>query len=374
MKRVGERFASKIMAVFIATMMLLGLQPGAMAQDEYSTPPASPDTQARPPEELDQLLGPIALYPDPLLGIILPAATVPSQIVAAEQYLSEGGDTNQIAQQPWDPSVQDLAHYPELLKWMNDNITWTTELGVAFSVQQSDVMDSVQRLRAQAQSLGNLQTSPQEDVETDDGDIDIEPANPDEIYVPDYQPDLIYTQPGVYCTFGLGFPIGLWLGYDWNWHDHHLIHWTADHPRPRGWWQQGGGRRKFPAGNANLWRPRTAPAPIIVRGGADRGYGNVSAARHIIMPRVPAPREAARPAARSGVTVIGRSSEPARAVEPRASESRPEFRAEPSESAFGGAQSSREVRESSSRGEASRQVSFGGGGGGGRSSGGGGRR
>ena len=187
------------------------------------------------------MLGPIALYPDPLIGIILPAATQPSQIVLADRYVSGGGDPNQIAEQPWDSSVQGLAHYPNVLKWMDDNLDWTTQLGEAFANQQADVMDSIQRLRGQAQSLGNLQSTPQENVVSDDGDIDIDPVDPNEIYVPDYQPASIYYQPGYYCSFGIGFPIGVWLGFDWDWHHHHLISWGPGHSRPQGWWQRSSG-------------------------------------------------------------------------------------------------------------------------------------
>ena len=100
--------------------------------------------------QLDQLLGPIALYPDPLIAQILPASTLPTQIVLADRYVSGGGDPNQIDQQPWDPSVQALARYPNVLKWMDDNLDWTTELGQAFLNQPQDVMDSIQRLRQSA--------------------------------------------------------------------------------------------------------------------------------------------------------------------------------------------------------------------------------
>ena len=124
------------------------------------------------------MLGPIALYPDPLIAQILPAATQPSEIAVVDRYLSIGGDPNVIDQQLWDPSVKALARYPTVLKWMDDNLAWTTALGQAFLAQQQDVMDSIQRLRAQAQALGNLQSTPQENVIADNGDIEILPANP----------------------------------------------------------------------------------------------------------------------------------------------------------------------------------------------------
>ena len=159
----------------------------ALAQ--MPVPPPAPVVQLRSGPELDQMLGPIALYPDPLIAQILPAATLPSEIVLADRYVSGGGDPNLIDQQPWDPSVQALARYPALLSWLDDNLAWTTALGQAFLYQQQDVMDSIQRLRAQAQALGNLQSTPQENVVMDDGTIEILPANPEVIYVPVYQPE-----------------------------------------------------------------------------------------------------------------------------------------------------------------------------------------
>ena len=350
----------KIMAVAAAALLALaGAWTQCSAQD--GAPPPAPGAPVWSGADLDQMLGPIALYPDPLIGVILPAATVPSQIVLANRYVSEGGDPNQIAVQPWDPSVQGLAHYPTVLKWMDENLAWTTELGEAFASQQSEVMDSIQRLRAKAQALGNLQSTPQENVESDDGTIDIVPADPNDVYVPDYQPDIIYYQPGVYCTFGIGFPIGVWLGYDWDWRHHHLIRWGPGHLRPQGWWQRPPGARRqgITVNNSNLWRPRTrAPSPIVA--GGDRGYENRPVSRASAAPRVPAPREASRPAARPAeaprvnVTVIGRAPEVSRAIGRAPEVSRSIQRSEPSESAFGGSQSSREVRESSSRGQESR--------------------
>jgi hypothetical protein len=127
--------------------------------------------------QLDQLLGPIALYPDPLIAQILPASTVPTQIVLADRYVTAGGDPNQIDQQSWDPSIQALARYPSVLKWMDDYLNWTTELGEAFLNQQTDVMSSVQGLRASANNLGNLQSTPQQQVVTDGGNIEIVPTD-----------------------------------------------------------------------------------------------------------------------------------------------------------------------------------------------------
>jgi hypothetical protein len=91
-----------------------------------------PAYQALSAAQLDQLLGPIALYPDPLIAEILPASTLPTQIVLADRYITGGGDPNQIGQQPWDASVQAVARYPSVLKWMDDNLNWTTQAGQVF--------------------------------------------------------------------------------------------------------------------------------------------------------------------------------------------------------------------------------------------------
>src|SRR5215469_12945992 len=109
-------------------------------QAQMGVPPPVPAYQPLSDQQLDQLLGPIALYPDPLIAQILPASTLPYQIVLADRYVSGGGDPNMIDQQPWDPSVQALARYPSVLQWMDQNLEWTTELGQAFLNQQQDVM------------------------------------------------------------------------------------------------------------------------------------------------------------------------------------------------------------------------------------------
>ncbi len=181
------------------------------ARGQIPAPPPAPEAPMRSGADLDQMLGPIALYPDPLIAQMLPAATLPSEIVLADRYINGGGDPNLIDQQPWDPSVKALARYPAVLKWMDDNLAWTTALGQAFLYQQQDVMDSIQRLRAQAQALGNLQSTPQEQVIADNGTIEIVPANPQVIYVPVYQPDLVYFQrpsTAPFISFGVGLALG----------------------------------------------------------------------------------------------------------------------------------------------------------------------
>jgi hypothetical protein len=187
---------------------------------------------------LDQLLGPIALYPDPLLAEILPAATLPTQIVMADRYVSDGGDPSQIVQQPWDASVQAMAHYPDVLKYLDDNLAWTMQLGQAFLNQEPQVMASIQRLRISAQDAGNLQSTPEQQVVEDDGDIEILPAQPDVIYVPIYQSVTVFYQSGFAPGFGVGCRMGPWLHSDFDWTHHNLRSWGVQHPRPPYWWRE----------------------------------------------------------------------------------------------------------------------------------------
>jgi len=267
--------------IFNLVVLLCGL-PLLSLQGQPAYPPPSTDYAPLSAQQLDQLLGPIALYPDPLIGQILPSATLPMQIVTADRYVTGGGDPNQIEQQPWDPSVQGLAHYPAVLKWLDDNLTWTTQLGEAFLNQQPDVMASVQRLRSEAQNLGNLQSTSQQQVVDDSGDIEIRPADPDTIYVPHYSPDTVYVDGGgggaPFLTFGIGFPVGVWLNGDFDWHNRRLVQWDRDHPRPVNWWHERPADRNAAFGKqGNVWRPDTRRNVSPVNQG-DRGWGNPVAA------------------------------------------------------------------------------------------------
>src|SRR5580658_1319014 len=193
----------------LAALLALALGASLHAQTTYG------------PDQLDQLLGPIALYPDPLIALILPASTFPADIASAAGYLASNGDPAGVDAQPWDPSVRGLAHYPDVLKWMNDNIDWTRTLGAAFAMQPSDVMKSVQQLRAKAKAAGTLVDTPQQQVVMDGDDIRIVPAQDNTIYVPEYDPSVVYDVPegdeGPYVTFDAGYPVGAWLGFDLDW-------------------------------------------------------------------------------------------------------------------------------------------------------------
>ncbi len=176
------------------------------------------------PEQLDELLAPIALYPDPLIALILPAAAVPSDITLASRYFADNGDPALVDSQPWDPSVRALAHYPEVISWMDTNLSWTQAVGDAYLQQPADMMKSVQQLRAQAQAAGSLIDTPQQKVVMQASAITIIPAQPDVIYVPQYDPDVVYVTPVVYAgpvlAFSIGYPVGIWLNYECNWDDY----------------------------------------------------------------------------------------------------------------------------------------------------------
>src|ERR1700751_5820911 len=165
------------MAVFFSITCVLPAQspaPQVQAQTQNATTEeAAPKI---PNDQLDSLVAPIALYPDPLLAQMLAASTYPLEVVQLEQWLKRNPNLKQdalakaVGKQPWDPSVQSLAIYPDVVTRLAENVAWTTDLGNAFLAQQSDVMDAIQRMRAKAQAKGALKTSEQQKVETESGD------------------------------------------------------------------------------------------------------------------------------------------------------------------------------------------------------------
>ena len=194
----------------IALCCALGLAPGEallMAADTPAPPAApAPDASAKlPPEQLDALVAPIALYPDPLLAQTLVAATYPLELIQLQQWLAKNPKlkdkelADAVAKQPWDPSIQSMAATPEVVKRLSDDVQWTTDLGNAFLAQQSDVMDACQRMRKKAQDNGALKTNEQQKVETQTVEqktvIVVQQANPEVIYVPSYSPVVVYGPP-----------------------------------------------------------------------------------------------------------------------------------------------------------------------------------
>ncbi|WP_338937336.1 DUF3300 domain-containing protein [Paraburkholderia sp. 22B1P] len=200
-------------------------------------------------QQLDSLTAPIALYPDALLAQVLMASTFPQDVTAAAAWSKansqyKGDDAvKAVASEPWDPSVQSLVAFPQVLETMASKPDWVQQLGNAFLAQPNDVMDSVQRLRKQAQSAGNLKSSEQQKVIVEQSTIQIVPANPQVVYVPTYNPTVVYgtwpypAYPPVYVppppgyaiatgfatglAFGAGVAVAnsLWGGFNWNNHD-----------------------------------------------------------------------------------------------------------------------------------------------------------
>ncbi len=186
------------------------------------------------PDQLDNLLAPVALYPDPLLAQLLVAATFPDEVDEAARALRADPDPAGIDAEDWDVSVKAIAHYPEVLSTMADSLDWTTALGQAYAWQQDDVMASIQRLRAQASAVGNLESGPQQEVVNDDGNVEIWPAQADNIYVPTYDPDVVYFGSGGALgggveAFGPPWVIGVWLNLDINWRHRKVYYHGWDH-------------------------------------------------------------------------------------------------------------------------------------------------
>ena len=211
-------------------------------QNQYQDDQGQGEYVPYSPEQLDNLVAPIALYPDPLLAQVLPAATFTDQIDDAARYVREYGQDG-VDEQNWDVSVRAVAHYPEVLEMMDEKMDWTTAVGQAYVNQSTDVMESVQRLRRLAYEQGNLVTTPQWEIVSSGGFIQIWPASPQYIYVPTYDPVLIYHQRCYYdggfrvgFTFGRSLFIGVWLNRDTDWRDHRIYYtgWRGD----EGWEQR----------------------------------------------------------------------------------------------------------------------------------------
>ncbi len=226
-------------------------------------PPASTATAVPVPSgQLDQLVAPIALYPDALVAQILAASADPSEVVEADRWMQQhpglkGSDlAREVDKQPWDPSVKALTQFPAVLANMDKNLSWTSALGEAYVNQQQSVLNAVQAMRRRAQQAGNLQSTSQETVTTEGQTIAIAPENPDTVYVPEYDPWLVYgapvaaypawvPYPGLFLdapgiAFGLGIGIGVFAGFGWGWHawgadwHHHWVTFNHGHYVARG--------------------------------------------------------------------------------------------------------------------------------------------
>jgi uncharacterized membrane protein YgcG len=314
--RLGRRVSVSLLPL---TLLFAIWPQNLSAQQDEQAPAQAPQRQEytqQSPEQLQQLVAPIALYPDSLVAQILTASTFPEQVVEADRWVQAHPDlkgdalAHAVDQQPWDPSVKALAAFPSVLGNMDKNLSWTSSLGDAYYNQEDEIMDAVQMMRGRAQESGNLKTTPQQTVTTQDSSIVIEPANPEIVYVPAYDPWVVYGGPvvawpgwypypgiwyeGPYLSFGIGFGIGFYGGYGWGWNHwgsdwHH--HWvTHDHDRyysrsrtfyNRNTYYRGGdalgggnrGRGGFTGGRgAAENRPGSSARPFEGNNQAARGY------------------------------------------------------------------------------------------------------
>jgi hypothetical protein len=239
--RSARRVPRGVIAVACACLLLPGeatLLAQAPRAADVKVAAAPAETAAKlPPEQLDSLVAPIALYPDPLLAQTLAASTYPLEIIQLQQWLAKNTNLKDkalaeaVAKQPWDPAVQSMAAFPDAVKRLAEDIQWTADLGNAFLAQQSDVMDAVQRMRKKAKDNNALTSSEQQKVETKVIEtkevIVIEPAKPEVIYVPSYSPTYVYgppvyPYPPIYYppyTPGaafVGFSMGIMIGAAWG--------------------------------------------------------------------------------------------------------------------------------------------------------------
>src|SRR3984885_1812818 len=244
-RRPSSHWGAGILVFVLSSTLLFAISPGSLfAQQDAQAPQAPPYTQ-QTPDQLQQLVAPIALYPDSLVAQILAASTFPEQVVEADRWLQANPDMKgdalgqAVDPQPWDPSVKALTAFASVLGNMDKNLSWTSSLGDAYYNQQQDVMDAVQVMRQRAQQAGNLRTTPQQTVTTQGSTVVIQPANPEVVYVPAYDPWVVYGGPigpwpgwypypgiwydGPYLSFGIGFGIGFFGGFGWGW-----PHWGFD--------------------------------------------------------------------------------------------------------------------------------------------------
>jgi hypothetical protein len=255
-KKLCRRIGQSLVAIFCAISLALG------DSAVYALPTTSQSGSTAqvapliPNDQLDSLVAPVALYPDPLLTQVLVASTYPLEIIQLQQWIQKnssltgGALTNAVENQDWDPSIQSMAIFPDLVKRLADDIKWTTDLGNAFLAQQSDVMDAVQRMRMKAKDAGNLKSTDQMKVETKVVEtktvVVIQQTSPQVIYVPTYNPVVVFGPPmymypyppiyypppsyypaGVFFAFGVGVAVGSYYrggwGYNCGWGRHTTI-------------------------------------------------------------------------------------------------------------------------------------------------------
>jgi uncharacterized membrane protein YgcG len=230
---------NKILVIPMLAFALLSASANAQTAPSSAPPPSAP--AERSAADLEKLAAPIALYPDPLIATILPAAAYPLEIVQAARFVADTNNLANLDAQPWDENVKAVAAVPAAIQKLNDDLPWTISLGEAFIAQPKELMDTIQSLRAKAQSLGTLKTTPQQVVivtnyvvvQTNvtqvvmvtNQVVQIQPANPQVIYVPAYDPWYVYYPPPVYyvgpppvVTFAVGVTVGLIIANNCDWH------------------------------------------------------------------------------------------------------------------------------------------------------------
>jgi Protein of unknown function (DUF3300) len=224
-------------SVLSCALILVTTGCASMAAPELqaAAPPVIQPAQMTP-EQLQQLVAPIALYPDELVAEVLAASTYPTQIVEAERWLQQNSSlkgaqlASEVDKQSWDPSVKALTQFPSVLANMDKNLSWTSALGDAYFNEQQDVLNAVQEMRKRAQDAGTLKSTAQQNVATQGQTIIIQPTNPDIVYLPQYDPWIVYGAPLVVypgyvpgpwvaapiISFGVGFPLGWPFGWAWD--------------------------------------------------------------------------------------------------------------------------------------------------------------
>jgi hypothetical protein len=253
-KAITIDLGRKLELVLALTVLAFGVAAAAIGTAAAQEPAASAAPLSA--DALDELVGPIALYPDDLIAIVLPASTYPLQVVQAARFLEERKDNaNLVPDEDWDDSVVALLNYPEVVELMNDDLDWTWALGEAVLAQRADVLDAVQTFRDRAYAAGNLQTDDRQVVSRDEGVIAIAPADPEVIYVPYYEPErvVVYQTVPVYHYYPWSYPVyyypypvgysfysfrsgffwGVTTAFGIGWRDHHVhVHPFGHHLHP----------------------------------------------------------------------------------------------------------------------------------------------
>jgi hypothetical protein len=326
--RVGEQ----IWISLLSLALLFATWPQNLSAQDAQAPAQAPPYTQQTSGQLQQLVAPLALYPDSLVAQILAASTFPEQVVEADRWVQAHPDLkgDALAQavdlKPWDSSVKALTAFPSVLGNMDKNLSWTSSLGDAYYNQEQDVMDAVQAMRQRAEQAGSLQTTPQQTVTTQDSTIAIESASPDVVYVPAYDPWLVYGAPivawpgwypypgiwydGPYLWFGAGCGIGFFGGFEWGWrhwgcdwhhrfviHDHNRYYSRSSTFYNRSAYYRRGGARAVTGARINA-EHRPSTGNIGTRGGV---YNRPGATAHPFGGNTQAARGYAEPRGQSGV-------------------------------------------------------------------------